>query len=74
MGVRFFEKIYQEAVLCGGLMIKSCKGRGNFTNASSSNVKTVKLKMLPIMKGYILEDKALTVYRIMEVFILEVNS
>ena len=30
--------------------------------------------MLPIMKGYILEDKALTVYRIMEVFILEVNS
>ena len=55
-------------------MIKSCKGRGNFTNASSSNVKTVKLKMLPIMKGYILEDKSLTVYRIMEVFILEVNS
>ena len=51
------------AVLHGGLMIRSCQGQESFKNT---------FFIFPIMKGYTLQDKALT--KIMEVFILEVNS
>ena len=49
------------AILLGGLMIRSCQGLGTFTNAFSSNLKTVYNLdfFLAIMKRYILEDKAL---------------
>ena len=58
------------AVLHGGLMIRSCQGWRSFTNAFFSkhfgklsvNIfqLTFSSKFLPIMKGYTLEDKALT--------------
>ena len=44
----------------GGLIIRSCQGLVSFTNAFSSNLKTVNLKILPIMKGCTIEDKALS--------------
>ena len=43
-----------------GLIIRSCQGLVSFTNAFSSNLKTVNLKILPIMKGCTIEDKALS--------------
>ena len=73
-----FGQIFEGAVLQGGSMIRSCQGQGSFRNAISSNLKTINLKISPIKKGYILEDTSiyhiLRVYRIIEGFILEVNS
>ena len=46
--------------LHGGLIIRSCQGLVSFTNAFSSNLKIVNLKILPIMKGCTIEDKALS--------------
>ena len=40
-------------------MIRSCQG-GSFTNALSSNLTTVNLKIFSNIVGYTLEDKALT--------------
>ena len=51
------------AVLHEGLMIRSCQGWGSFANT---------FFIFPIMKGYTLEDKALT--KILELFLLEINS
>ena len=48
--------------------------RKSFTNAFSSNLKTVNVKFSPAMVGGTLENKSLPVYRIMEGFILEVNG
>ena len=44
-----------------GLMIRSCQRQEGFTNASSSIQNLKILKFLPIMKEYILEDKAVTI-------------
>ena len=60
--------IYWGDILHGELMIRSCKGWRSFTNTFFSNCFLI----FPIMKRYKLEDKAMT--KIMEVFILEVNS
>ena len=38
-------QIYWEAVLHGCLMIRSCQGRESFTNAFSTNLKTVNYKV-----------------------------
>ena len=51
------------AIQHGGLMSRSYQGRGSFTNALSSNLKAVNLKMNPW-----------PVYRIMEGLILQVSS
>ena len=51
------------AIQHGGLMSRSYQGRGSFTNALSSNLKAVNLKM-----------NHSTVYRIMEGIILQVSS
>ena len=60
MGDNFFWQIYWEKpVLYEGLMIRSCQREGSFTNAFSSNLKTVNLNFFPVMKGYTFEDKAL---------------
>ena len=56
------------AVLHEGLMIKSCQVRGSLTNTFSSN----HFSFFQSWKGYTVADKALT--KIMEVFILQVNS
>ena len=44
-------------VVYGGLMITLCKGWGSFTNAFSSNLKTINPKVLPKHGeiGFILE-------------------
>ena len=45
------DKFLGGAILDEGLMIKSCQGWGSFTNAFSSNLKTVyNLDFLAIMK------------------------
>ena len=41
-------------------------GRKSFTNAFSSNLNTVNLRIFPAMVGGTLENKSLPVYRIME--------
>ena len=56
-------KIYWRAVLNEGLMIRLCQGCERFTNAFSSNLKVVNLKIIANyegMNGYTLEEKALT--------------
>ena len=53
-------QIYWGTLLHEGLMIRSCQGQGSFTNAFSSNLKTVNLKIFANHEGYTLEYKALT--------------
>ena len=56
----FYGKIYWGTALHGGLMIRSCHRQGSFTNAFSSNLKTVNLKMFANHGGtYSLKYKAL---------------
>ena len=45
MGDTFLWVNLLEAVLNGGLMIVSYKGKGSFTNAFSSNLKAVNVKI-----------------------------
>ena len=53
------DKFLEGAVLDEGLMIRSCQGWGSFTNAFSSNLKTVyNLNFFDNHKGN--QDKALT--------------
>ena len=68
--------IFWEAVLHGGLMIRSCQMWGSFTNAFSSNLKTVykSWNFCQSQRDVHLKIKPWPVYRIMKVFILEVNS
>ena len=44
-------QLYWGTVLHGGSMIRSCQGQGSFTNAFSSNLKTVNLKMFADHEG-----------------------
>ena len=39
------------AVILGGLMFRTCQGQGSFTNALSSNLEIVNLKIFPNHKG-----------------------
>ena len=50
-GRNYFGKIYGGVVQHGGLMIRSCQGRDSFTNAFSSNPKTVNLKIFVNHEG-----------------------
>ena len=50
-GTNFFGKTYERTVGHGGLMIRSCQGQESFTNAFSSNLKTVNLAIFPNYEG-----------------------
>ena len=69
-GQTFWGKNMRGVVLHGG-MIRSCQGGSNITNAFSNNLNTVKLK---IFRTHGWKIKPTPVYRIIEEFILEVNS
>ena len=45
----------------GRLIIRSYQGGRSFTNAFSSNLNTLNLKIVPAMVEYSLEDEALTI-------------
>ena len=51
MWVNFFWTNLLGAVLYRGLIMRSCQGLGSFTNAFSSNVKTVNLKIFVNHEG-----------------------
>ena len=77
----FWPNLWEVAVLHEGLMIRSCQGQVSFTNALFSNLKSVNMKMFLQAKIFLrtwrdihLKIKPWPVYRIMEGFILEVNT
>ena len=72
-GVHFWGVIYWGTVLYEGLMIRSCHGQGIFTNASSSNLKTVNLKMCQSWRSIPLKINLWPVNKIVEIFILKVH-
>ena len=72
MGNKFWGQTYRVAVLHGGLIIISCQENGSFTDAFSSNLKILNLKIFPYHKDIHLKIKPYPVYRIMERFIPEV--
>ena len=71
-GVLFSKKIFswgdklslgkfKGGVLHGGPDDLIMSGEGGFTNAFSTNLNTVNLNFSPLMVGYSLKDKALTI-------------
>ena len=70
-GGQTFRGKYMRGVVLHGGMIRSCQGGENITNAFSNNLNTVNLKSFRTHGGKI---KPTPVYRIIEEFILEVNS
>ena len=51
MGDKQFGQTYWGLFYMGGLIITLCKERGSFTNAFSSNLKTIHLKVFPKQGG-----------------------
>ena len=51
LGTNCFGQIYWGTVLHEGLMIRSWQGQGSFTNAFSSNLKTVNVKIFANHEG-----------------------
>ena len=74
-GQTFLSKCTGELFYMGGLMIRSYQGKGGkFINAFPSNLNTVNLKIFPNYGGIFTWRWSPCSYRIMEEFILEVNS
>ena len=51
MGDKPFGETYWGVFYMGGLIITLCEERGSFTNAFSSNLKTIHLKVFPKQGG-----------------------
>ena len=68
MGKETFLGKFMRGYFTWGLMIRSCKRKGEegFANAFSSNLNTVNLKISPVMVGDTPENKSLPDYRIIE--------